>query len=544
VKSKKLWKLFTYVPFLVVVVLIGIIQTFMLVNEQVKPYPEPFGRATELPYQATTGEPVSLLSESVFAYQAGQALEYARIDEEGRNHIETRSLPDTGMMHSVRFVREDNVIWIGEGNQLYASQWVNGAWSPKNLLIDSQIEEVQSIVGLKGETILLASNESILYVGAYLPTVTIKWSKLDIPNMQQLKAIVDEQGDLSLVYSLNIEATQTFHYAKLASETWLPMVQHPLKSLELVTSSLDDLALGYDGSKFLAAYTTSSRKTGKSSLHMLTFPKNQTDQVSDEALNIPVNAGGIDSDTILHPAFTHAASGEASFVVTSGYEKNRRFSSQEVHQLIFKDGKLASTQRISQFDGFAEYPGLSIAGGKSLSTWLDPINAESFRVYYATDQPSYQERMNAMTSQDIQKAAENLPLLWGIALLTSLLSLKWIVLPGLYLIVISVFWQYHYDANPKLHFGISLAMYLAVKAAFISDFRKNLALQVMPDMLQSIWFHLLVLIIFAAISYVSTRIWRTGLDDRNVGLEMFYYVMLDVCITNVWYAFFMSPATL
>lgn len=543
-KSKRWWKLFTYVPFLVVIIVIGIIQTFLLANEQVKPYPEPFGRATELPNQATTGEPVSLLSDSVFAYKTDQALAYVRIDEDGRNNIETRALPDTGNLHFVRFIHEDSVIWIGEGSQLYASEWLNGSWSPKTALIDSPISEVQSVMGQKGETILLASNESILYVGTYQPRGNITWSHLDIPNMKQLKGTVDEQGDLSLVYALSIEATQSFHYAKLASGTWLPINQHPLKSLDLVTSSLDDLTLDFDGSTYLAAYTTSSRKSGKSSLHLLSFPKDQTDKVQDEAINIPVNAAGMESDTILHPAFTQGASGEASLVVTSGYEKNRRFSSQEVYKLIFKEGKLASSQRITQFDGFAEYPSLSLAGGKSLSTWLDPIHSESFHVYYATDQPTYLERMNTVNSADIQKAAENLPLLWGIALLTSLLSLKWIVLPGLYVVVISVFWQYHYDANPKLHFGISLAMYVGVKALFINDFRKDLALQVMPDALQSVWVHFLVLLLFAAISYVSTRLWRKGLDDRNVGLEMFYYVVLDVFITNVWYAFFMSPATL
>ncbi|NQX58343.1 hypothetical protein [Paenibacillus qinlingensis] len=542
--KKARWKLLTYVPFLAIIVIIGIIQSFMLANEYVKPYPEPFGRATELPQLATYGEPVQWIEEGGFTYLAGKTIEIITIDGEGHHRTETRPLPDTGVFHAHKMIDKDHVIWIGDGNKLYSSVWKNGSWSSKNALNENEITGVQTVVGSKRESVLLAYNDSTLYVSEFQPNANLTWTKLDIANMKQIHGIWDNaDSSLSLVYAVNKDGNESFHFAKLEKASWKPLAQMKLKDVDYATSSLDELALGGDGSSLLAAYTTSSRKSGKSTLHMITIPSNQPDKMQDEVLNLPV-AKGNDSDTILHPSFSQSSSGELTLVVSSVYEKNRRQTSQEVYRIGFKDGKMLDSTRISQFGGFAVYPTYTSYNGSSLVIWLDAVNAETYRVYYATDQLSYEQRMNSLHAEDLQHAAGNLPLFWGIGVLTALISLKWILLPGLYLIVISVFWQYHYDEHAKRHFGISMAMYLIVKALFIGDYRKPIALQVMPEFLQSVWVSLIVLLLFAGISYGLTRLWRRGLSERNVGLEMFYFVVLDVFMTNMWYSFFMSPASL
>ncbi|CAN7542928.1 hypothetical protein LJR153_003914 [Paenibacillus sp. LjRoot153] len=542
--KKARWKLLTYVPFLAIIVIIALIQTFMLANENVKPFPEPFGRATELPQLAAYGEPVQMIANGSFTYRAGKTLEFVTIDEEGRHRTESRPIPDAGSFHAFKMLDMDHIIWIGDSNKLYASEWKSDSWSLKNALIANEIGHVQTVVGPNGENVLLAYNDSSLYVSEFHPNANLTWTKLDIVNVKQIQGVWDTSaGSISLVYAVSKDGNESFHYAKLGNTTWIPLSQMKLKDLDNATSSLDEMTLAVDGSSFITAYTTSSRKSGKSSLHKLTFPANQPDKIQDEVLNLPV-AKGIDSDTILHPMFMKASSGEVTLVVSSVYEKNRRQSSQEVYKIGFKDGKVVDSSRISQFGGFAVYPTFASYNGSSIAIWLDAVNAETFRVYYATDQLPYQERMNSLRAEDLQQAAGNLPLFWGIGVLTALISLKWILLPGLYLIVISVFWQYHYDEHAMRHFGISMAMYLIVKALFIGDYRKQIALQVMPDFLQSVWASLFLLLLFALISYFITRLWRKGLSERNVGLEMFYFVVLDVFMTNMWYSFFMSPATL
>ncbi|KRE93375.1 hypothetical protein ASG89_07750 [Paenibacillus sp. Soil766] len=538
------WKLLTYVPFLAIIVIIALIQTFMLANENVKPYPEPFGRATELPQLATYGGPVQMIEEGIFTYLAGKTIEFITIDEEGRNSTETRPLPDSGVFQSYKMMDKDHVIWIGDGNKLYASEWKNDAWRSKNALIENEIANVQTVVGLNGETVLLAYHETSLYVSEFHPTANLNWTKLDIPNVKQIQGVWDTSGgSLSLVYAVSKDGNEAFHYVKLDKASWKPVVQMKLKEVDDATSSLDDMALGADGSSLITAYTTSSRKSGKSTLHKLSFLANQPDNIQDEVINLP-DMRGNNSDTILHPTFIQASSGEATLVVSSVYEKNRRQTSQEVYKIGFQDGSMLNASRISQFSGFAVYPTFDTYKGSSLAIWLDAVNAKTYRVYYATDQLPYKERMNSFHAKDFQQAAGNLPLFWGIGILTALISLKWILLPGLFLIVISVFWQYHYDEHAKRHFRISIAMYLSVKTLFIGDYRKPIALQVMPELLQSVWVSLILLLVIAGISYVLTRLWRKGLSERNVGLEMFYFVVLDVFMTNMWYSFFMSPASL
>ncbi|OAS16443.1 hypothetical protein [Paenibacillus oryzisoli] len=542
--NKARWKLLTYVPFLAIIIVIGIIQSFMLANENVKPYPEPFGRATELPELATYGESVQVIEEGVFTYLAGKTIAFNSLDEEGRNGAESRPLPDTGVFQGYKMIDKNHILWIGDGNQLYASEWKNGSWSPKTTLIANEIDHLQMVIGPHEENVLLAYNESMLYVGEFHPNVKMTWTKLDIGNIKQIQGVWDASGSgISLVYAISQDGKESFHYAKLAKSTWMPQLQLKLKDIDNATSSLDEIALARDGSTYITAYTTSSRKSGKSTLHKITFPSDQPNMLQDEVINLPVTKG-IDSDTILHPSFMKLTSNEVTLVVSSVYEKNRRQTSQEVYKVDFKDGKMLKAERVSQFGGFAVYPTYASYMGNAFAVWLDAVNEGTYRVYYATDQIAYQERLNSLRAADVQEAAGNLPLFWGIGVLTALISLKWILLPGLYLIVSSVFWQYHYDEHAKRHFGIAMAMYLIVKALFLGDYRKPIALQVMPDFLQSVWWSLVLLLLFAGISYVLTRLWRKGLTERNVGLEMFYFVVLDVFMTNMWYSFFMSPAAL
>lgn len=542
-KNRVWWKIFTYVPFLLALLVIGLIHTFMLANEQTKPYPEPFGRATELPRLAASGESLQIVGERAFSYRSGQLLEYVRIDEEGNSSSETRPLPDPELFFSYRVIQKNDAVWIGEGNKLYASEWKNGSWSPKKLLIEDDITNIETVNGTNGKSVLLAYNEEALFVGTYQSRDRISWSKLEIGGIKLIQGVMDPTGSLSIVYAMSKEGNLSINFAKLEFESWKPILLSKLKDMNLGTSKLDDMVLSLDGASLITLYTTSSTKSGKSTLHKLTFPVSHPEEAQDERLNIPVSEGN-NSDTILHPSFTQSTSGEVSLVVSSVYEKNRRLTSQEVYKLSFKEGKLVSSVRISQFGGFAEYPIAVSDKGDTIAIWLDPVDDQSFRVFYATDQLPYQEKMNKLSMGDLRHAAETLPLLWGIGLITSLLGLKWIVLPGIYLLALVSFWQYHYDLHPRLHFGISLGMYIGVKALLISDYRETAALQVMPDFLQPVWVNLILLMLISVLTYAFTRIWRSGLDDRNVGLEMLYFALLDGFMTNLWYSYFMSPASI
>jgi hypothetical protein len=523
-RNRTLWKLFTVVPFLAVMILIGVIHTVLLAREQVMPYAEPYGRETALPDLATQAGPVQMIGSKSFAYKSGNELIYVIIDKEGRSSSEARPVPDAELFQSYRLIGEEEAVWIGASNKLYASEWKNGTWSAN------------------GKKVLLAYNDEALFVGTTQGEVSPNWIKLNTSGVKQVQGFLETDGLLSVVYATSREGNSALHIIKLDTASGKTVVMEKLKELELINRSLEDFSLYADKSFLRVAYTISSAKSGKSTLQMLTYPWDQPANRQDERIDLPSSAT-MDSDTILQPTFSQSATGEVTLVVSSVYEKNRRMSSQEVYQLTFNETQLASSTKISQFGGFAQYPNLAQEQDIRLAVWLEPVNQTSYRVYYATDQQPYRERMNQLTADDLRTAAENLPLLWGIGLVTWFLSLKWIFLPGIYLLVLSAFWQHHYDSRPRLHFFVSLGMYLGVKVLFIGDYRKVTALQVMPDALQPILVYFCMLIIMALLAYVCTRVWRKGLDDRNIGLELFYFVLLDIFMTNLWYSYFMSPAT-
>ncbi|MBD0378911.1 hypothetical protein [Paenibacillus sedimenti] len=542
-KSKFLRNIYTCVPFLIIILMIGTIHTWMLAKEQSKPYPEPFGRATALPQPATDGGPVQIVGEGAFAYRSGSTLIYMKVKEDGQYVSETRPIPDTELFSSYKLTGNE-AFWIGSGNKLYASEWSQGVWSPRKELSGSAITGFQTTSEPNGKRVLLAYSELELYAGIYKAGRAVSWSKLDIPGISRVQGVLDKDGSIIVVYSAGKDGIVSIGYAKLEADTLRPLQEDKLKDVELAAfNKMEELEFSTYGTSMIAAYRISSSKSGKSYLRILSFPLDHPVTVEDHELQIPVTASSL-SDTILHPTFAKAPSGELSLLVSSVYEKNRRLTSQEVYRIGFKDGKPTASMPISQSGGFAEYPAMTFIGESALVVWLDPMGDGQFHLNYATDHPAYKERTSKLTTDDIRIAAQTLPLLWGIGLLTALLGLKWIALPCLYLFALIGFRQHHYDSHPGFHFGLSIGMYLAAKALFIGDYRKATALQVMPPALQSLLAYFAILTLFAAIAYAVTRVWRRGLDERKVGLEFFYFVLLDGFMTNLWFSYFMSPAAL
>lgn len=105
-RNRTLWKLFTVVPFLVVLIMIGIIHTVLLAREQVMPFVDSYGRATSLPKLATQASPVQMIGSKSFAYKSGNELIYVKIDNEGRSSTDVRPVPDAELVSSYRLIGE------------------------------------------------------------------------------------------------------------------------------------------------------------------------------------------------------------------------------------------------------------------------------------------------------------------------------------------------------------------------------------------------------------------------------------------------------
>lgn len=554
------------IPFAAAAVVIGILHTMLLSNERVKPYPDPFGRATSLAHPATSAGPVQFIGGGSFAYRTGDALAIVTTDAEGRAAETTRPLPDTGLFSDAQLTAE-SAVWIGDGGKVYAAEWSGSAWSAKRALADGGgtkgLLAVAATTGAGSERVLLRYDEQALYAGSYKAGAAVKWTKLDLPDIRRMAAAVSPaDGSIGVVYATERNGSFSLGFVKLAAGSLQPSQQSKLKDVELASyNRLEDLALGSDRSAWSAAYTISSSKSGKSYVRLLTIPGDRPEAAEDRKLDLPIRAAdaaasGVPagtsaaaadvSDTVLHPAFVVSPSGTPELVVSSVYVKNRRLTSQEVYRIGISGGKAQLPPlMVSRNAGFAAYPALAYdSHGHALAAWLEP-KADGFnQVYYASDQESYRARTDKLTGADYRRSAETLPLLWGIGLLTAILSLKWIVLPGVYLLVLYTWREAHYDNHPGLHFGVSLGLYMASKLILLGDYRKPQALELMPPALQSVYVHLAIVALIAVMAYFCTRLLRRDPDDRNAGLELLYFVLLDIWATNLWFAYFFSPASL
>jgi hypothetical protein len=537
-------KLLAYAPFILGAVVIICLQMMLLTIQQIKPFPEALGRETKLTTLASSSDAAQPVGPNEFVYLSGDSLAYVSLDEAGNSTIAQRPLPSPDLRGSYPYrLFRDRAFWVGSDQRIYTSEWRQDQWTPKRLLNDKETKALDVSSNKEGY-FLIWSDLAAVYAGNLAKEEQVAWSSYPFSNVTKLQAAVNEQGNLSAAVVSEQVASSDFYVLRLNSALQIEQ-QARVKNLVLPDfNRLDDIAIGQSKSTTYLFYTVSSIKSGKSFLNKLSMPTGTLAAVSEEQVKV-LSMQGRDSDTVLHPYILPGQNDELQAVITSFYEKDRRFAHQEPYLLTFKEGIKVKEQRLSGFRGFAEHPMLFVNDkGNKQAVWLNRKDESSFEVLYATDQPSYVKRKNVATREDQVESLKNLPLFWGIGLLTILISLKWIALPFLYLLIMISVRERHLISHASQHMGILIGMYALVKILTISDFKKPIALELMPDYMQQGYFAYLLLAVVLFISWGWTQIWRRRLDERNPLKEFAYMAMLDIFLTTLWYSYFLSPAHL
>ncbi|WP_139305791.1 hypothetical protein [Paenibacillus sp. GP183] len=83
-----------------------------------------------------------------------------------------------------------------------------------------------------------------------------------------------------------------------------------------------------------------------------------------------------------------------------------------------------------------------------------------------------------------------------------------------------------------------------VKVLTIGDYKKPIALEMMPDFMQQGYFAYLILVLVLLLSYGWMVVWRRRLDERSPLKEFTYQAVVDIYFTTLWYSYFLSPAHL
>jgi hypothetical protein len=537
-------KLLTYAPFVMGTLVIIYLQMMLLTTQQIKPFPEGYGRETKLNTDATDAKAAQTVGPHEFGYLSGESLTYVSMDDSGKSSIVQRPLPSLDLTGGRPYrLISDRIFWVGSDQRLYTSQWQEGKWTAKLMLNDKETQAFDVLIR-KEVFFVVWSDPNTVYVGNFVPEKQTAWTSYPFSKVTKLQAASDEQGNLSTALAVEQADTTDFYILRFNSVLQLEQ-QAQVKHLTLPGfNRFDDMAYGLTKSTAYVFYSVSSIKSGKSFLTKLSMPIGNMSTVSEERVNV-LSMLGNESDTVLHPYVIPGLNDQLMAVITSFYEKDRRFAHQEPYILTFKEGVKTGEQRLSGFLGFAEHPMLFFnEKGNGQAVWLNRKDAGKFEVLYATDQAGYVQRKNVFTQEDQVVSLKNLPLFWGIGLLTILISFKWLALPFLYLLIMISVRERELVSHANRHMAILIGMYALVKVLTIGDYKKPIALEMMPDFMQQGYFAYLILAAVLLVSYGWTLVWQRRLDERSPLKEFAYLAAVDIYFTTLWYSYFLSPAHL
>jgi hypothetical protein len=92
--------------------------------------------------------------------------------------------------------------------------------------------------------------------------------------------------------------------------------------------------------------------------------------------------------------------------------------------------------------------------------------------------------------------------------------------------------------------AILIGMYALVKVLTIGDYKKPIALEMMPEFMRQGYFAYLILVLVLLLRYGWMVVWRRRLDERSPLKEFAYLAVVDIYFTTLWYSYFLSPAHL
>jgi hypothetical protein len=537
-------KLLTYAPFVLGTLVIIYLQMMLLTAQQIKPFPESYGRETKLDIDATDAIAPQTVGPHEFGYLSGESLTYVSLDDSGKSSIVQRPLPSSDLTggRPYRFFG-DQIFWVGSDQRLYTSHWQEGKWTAKLKLNDMETNAFDVLTRKEGYFIVWSDPGSV-YAGKVDLGKQTAWTSYPFAKVTKLQAASDERGNLSAAV-VSVQGDTSDFYILRFSEVLQLEQQALVKHLTLPGfNKFDDMAYGLTKSTAYVFYTVSSTKSGKSFLTKLSMPVGNLSSISEERVNV-LSMLGNESDTNLHPYLIPGSNDQLLAVITAFYEKDRRFAHQEPYILTYKAGVKTGEQRLSGYRGFAEHPMLFInEKGNGQAVWLNRKDAGKFEVLYTTDQPGYAQRMNVFTQEDQAASLKNLPLFWGIGLLTVLISVKWLALPFLYLLIMISIRENELVSHTNRHMAILIGMYALVKVLTIGDYKKPIALEMMPEFMQQGYFAYLILVLVLLLSYGWMVVWRRRLDERSPLKEFTYLSVIDIYFTTLWYSYFLSPAHL
>ncbi|MBL0388807.1 hypothetical protein JJB07_19580 [Tumebacillus sp. ITR2] len=536
-------KFLRILPFFLVFVVVYGLMTYWETTAQVKPFLEPFGRSAKVGTM-TPNRPVEAIGDNRYAYLNEQNIVLATLDPATQQvQEEKRPLPNQDIYSYTNYkLLGDDLFWIGKGQTLKWAKWQGTAWSQaKEIATKVTAIRLQEAGGKK---LLFAGGEGSLNIYEVGTDSLNVLKTFPQARVSDLTATLDDKGvdHIGIVDQISGEIYK-LTYATLDTKTWQSTAPVLVTDLSMNTdSSVDSSSFGLDQ---LDGYFLISMKIGKlgtKTLNLYSFPLSDPSKVNHSNI-VPMTQLGEEAKFVYGPVVLPGVEQDGlKFAFIASTATSPRFSGNELYLGTLQNGAWKQdATRISNIHKVALNPVVQKKGSEITTIFTEETTYETFDIYATSNNPTYAAASNQLTSDDFKTAAMQVPVYLGSAIIQFFVALAWPCLSYVYLMYFVLRREDELYERASRHFWIAVLLYLASQIYIFLSYGNLANWQVYaPEWLHSNFAIALLFLIFGLICYLFTLIFRKTIYERNAIVEFSYFTMLNLWLSLIGVAYFMS----
>lgn len=542
-----------WMVFVILLLLMTAHHTAFVIIRDVFPFSDTFGRGTSFG-RTTSAEPVTVFADGSIAYWEQAQIQWVTWDEKLHPQtVKQMPLPDSSASQATqRQILKQGLAWIAN-QQLYLSLLQGDHWGPVYALGESV---AFAVAEQENRLILVTSDDLQVRMATLTGNRMSDWQSLRIQDVTHIQVSSQPNGHLYIASLADYGANgKSIWWTEWDPERKQVIAQSKIHSFQVEnTRRIESFQLGVEATRAYIFHADRTEGQDDSRLFVTDFPldaPNRTEarEVHGSADGQPA-AGiwGKRTADLRAPWPAVRSDGGLDVAVTAGGQ---------VRLLRFQDGKQTAAIRVTngRTSGYAPVAVESGNGREQTVLWLERKGKGAYEILASGNQPDYREQTNRLRASDWLGAIGQVINGEAGVILALAASLKWLLLPYLYLAA-ARFWKKG-KTLPNEWFQARIAglLYLAVKMMLIGQFYSEELLSMMPSWMSWGGSRYLLTLSAGAIAFGLSGLTSAGGRSRESGNSQTSgallwqsrfggpftgFALLDIGMTAWWYGFFIG----
>lgn len=515
---------------------IGIVVLVMMTHhviytvvQNVYPFSDTFGRAKQIG-TANFNTPVSVLDDGTLAYLQQNQIEYVKLHPDlSTAEVKPLPLPDPSLRHASDIkIFKQGIAWIAN-KQLYLALLQGDRWGP---IYPLGISMTFDVAEHGNQFFLVTSDHLQLRLATWTGDRMSEWQTLRIQDITHVKAMFHPNGHLFVTSLADYGPNgKSIWWTEWDPEGEKLVVQSKMHSFQIENGrTVEEFELGIDQTNAYVFHTEMTHGKRDSRLFVTTFPIDQSKQPESREVKLFVHGqSNVDND-VRDPYAVRRSDGSLELALSSRGQ---------IMLVRFQQGKQVGEIRVSsgRTTGFA--PVVSAPGGTAQNLiWLEHSAKGANKVLATSNDPNYKKESNRLQVLDYLDAIAKVVSGQEGVVFALAASFKWIALPCLYLAGVRLWKKTARTSRSRMHVGVALGLYLAVKLLLIDQFYTGDLLPKMPAWMAWGGSRYILTLVTAAIIFFATRFKDMGETRSSSSRRFAVFALFDIGVTAVWYGFF------